>query len=181
MKRPSCSLSPNPTLFRIREASEPYSHGQWDSALKATPRSPEGDVSYVGALEQTVRSGAHGFRSRRPRSLLRVLNICRIRVSCSSTGSRPSPSRRLRSCCAISASSSRMRLTSTSRSDVFCGSSIALCNRLLTTSPLASYEYPRQSTAALSAMSIDRPQRRGTSGLTQHNPEVAVTPGAISG
>ena len=74
-------LSPNPTLFRTREASEPYSRGQWDSALKATPRSPEGDVSYVGALEQTVRSGAHGFRSRRPRSLLRVLNICRIRVN----------------------------------------------------------------------------------------------------
>ena len=31
------------------EASEPYSRGQWDSALKATPHSPKGDVSYVGA------------------------------------------------------------------------------------------------------------------------------------
>src|SRR5919106_1852088 len=73
-------LNPNPTLFRTREASAPYSHGQWDSALKATPHSPKGDVSYVGTLEQTVRPGAHGFRSRRPRSLLTVLNICRIRV-----------------------------------------------------------------------------------------------------
>ena len=61
--------------------SEPYSCGQWDSALKATPHSPKGDVSYVGALKQTVRSDAHGFRSRRPRSLLTVLNFCRIRVN----------------------------------------------------------------------------------------------------
>ena len=73
------AVSPNPTLFRTREASEPYSCGQWDSALKATPHSPKGDVSYVGALEQTVRSGAHGFRSR-PRSLLTVINFCRIRL-----------------------------------------------------------------------------------------------------
>ena len=28
-----------------------------------------------------MHSGAHGFRSRRPRSLLTVLNFCRIRVS----------------------------------------------------------------------------------------------------
>ena len=62
------ALSPNPTLFRTREAGEPYGRWQWDSALKATPHSPKGDVSYVGALEPTVRSGAHGFRSRRPRS-----------------------------------------------------------------------------------------------------------------
>ena len=75
-------VSPNPTLFRTREASEPYSCGQWDSALKATPHSPKGDVSYVGALKQTVRSDAHGFRSRCPRSLLTVLNFSRIRVSC---------------------------------------------------------------------------------------------------
>ena len=63
-------VNPNPTLFEPREASEPYSRGQWDSALKATPHSPKGDVSYVGALEPTACSGAHGFRSRRPRSLL---------------------------------------------------------------------------------------------------------------
>jgi hypothetical protein len=25
----------------MREASEPYSRGQWDSALKATPHSPK--------------------------------------------------------------------------------------------------------------------------------------------
>lgn len=71
---------PNPTLFGSREASEPYSRGQWDSALKATPHSPEGDVSYVGASERTARSDAHGFRSRRPRLLLTVLNYCRIGV-----------------------------------------------------------------------------------------------------
>jgi hypothetical protein len=71
-------INPNPTFFQPREASEPYSRGQWDSALKATPHSPEGDVSYVGALEQTARSDAHGFRSRRPRLLLTVLNYCRI-------------------------------------------------------------------------------------------------------
>jgi L-ascorbate metabolism protein UlaG (beta-lactamase superfamily) len=57
-------------LFEPRNASEPYSRGQWDSALKATPHSPKGDVSYVRAFAPTARSGAHGFRSRRPRSLL---------------------------------------------------------------------------------------------------------------
>jgi hypothetical protein len=75
------TINPNPTLFEPREASEPYSRGQWDSALKATPHFPKGDVSYVRALEPTARSGAHGFRSRRPRSLLTVLNYCRSRVN----------------------------------------------------------------------------------------------------
>ena len=69
------ALNPNPTLFRTREASKPYSRGQWDTGLKATPHFPTGDVSYVRALKQTVRSGAHGFRSRRPRSLLTVLKL----------------------------------------------------------------------------------------------------------
>jgi hypothetical protein len=73
-------VNPNPTLFESREAAEPYSRGQWDSALRATPHSPKGDVSYVRALKPTARSGAHGFRSRRRRSLLTVLNYCRIRV-----------------------------------------------------------------------------------------------------
>src|SRR4029077_8792692 len=41
------SINLNPTLFRTREASKPYSRGQWDTALKATPHSPTGDVSYV--------------------------------------------------------------------------------------------------------------------------------------
>jgi hypothetical protein len=45
------ALSPNPTLFEPREASEPYSRGQWDSALKATPHPLKGDVSCVRALE----------------------------------------------------------------------------------------------------------------------------------
>ena len=39
------------------------------------PHSPKGDVSYVEALESTARSGAHGFRSRRPRLLLTVPTI----------------------------------------------------------------------------------------------------------
>ena len=47
---------------------------------KATPHSPEGDGSYVGASERTACSGARGFRSRRPRPLLTVLNYCRIGV-----------------------------------------------------------------------------------------------------
>ena len=47
-----------------------YSHGQWASALKATPHSPKGDVWYVGALKPTACSTAHGLQSRRPRSLL---------------------------------------------------------------------------------------------------------------
>jgi hypothetical protein len=67
---------PNPPLFESREAAEPSNRGQWNSALKATPHSPRGDVSYVRAIELTARSGAHGFRSRRPRSLLTVLNYC---------------------------------------------------------------------------------------------------------
>jgi len=74
------ALNPNPTLLRTCEASEPSRRGQWDSALKATPHSPRGEVSYVLALEQTVRSDAHGFRSRRLRSLLTVLRFCRIRA-----------------------------------------------------------------------------------------------------
>jgi hypothetical protein len=41
-------LSPNPTLFRTREASEPYSRGKSDSALKATPHSSKGDVRTSG-------------------------------------------------------------------------------------------------------------------------------------
>jgi hypothetical protein len=81
MKRKRISTNPNPTLTESREAVEPYSRGQWDSALKATPHSPKGDVSYVRAIEPTARSGAHGFRSRRPRSLLTVLNYCRIRFN----------------------------------------------------------------------------------------------------
>ena len=41
-----------------------------------------------------------------------------LSLNCSSPGSRASPSRRFRSCCAISASSSRMRLSIASRSSV---------------------------------------------------------------
>ena len=38
--------------------------------MRATPPSPQGGVSAVGACERPVRSGAHGFRSHRLRSLL---------------------------------------------------------------------------------------------------------------
>ena len=75
------SSNPNPTLFESRKDSEPYSRGQWDSALKATPHPPKGDVWYVGALEPTACSTAHGFQSRRPRSLLTAPNYCRIRAN----------------------------------------------------------------------------------------------------
>jgi hypothetical protein len=48
--------------------------------LEGHPHSPKGDVSYVGALKQTVRSDAHGLRSRHPRSQLTVLNIVGLRL-----------------------------------------------------------------------------------------------------
>ncbi len=83
------AANPNPRLFESREASEPYSRGQWDSALKATPHSPKGDIWYVGALEPTACSTAHGFRSRHPRSLLTTLNHCRIRANKVLAGSLP--------------------------------------------------------------------------------------------
>jgi hypothetical protein len=70
-------LNLNPTLFEPREASESYSRGQWDNALKATPHSPKGDVSYVGPYRQ-LRARVP---TRRPRSLLTVLNYCRISLS----------------------------------------------------------------------------------------------------
>ena len=73
------TTNPNPTLFEPARPASP-TRGQWDSALKATPHSPKGDVSYVRALEPTARSDAHGIRSRRPRSPLTVLNYCRIRA-----------------------------------------------------------------------------------------------------
>ena len=37
---------------------------------------------YVRALEATACSTAHGFQSRRPRSLLTALNYCRIGLIC---------------------------------------------------------------------------------------------------
>src|SRR4030095_5300179 len=36
--------NPNPTLFRSGSGDESYSRGQWDTALRATPPSPKGDV-----------------------------------------------------------------------------------------------------------------------------------------
>ena len=66
---------PNPTLFEFRKVSEPYSRRQWDSALKATPHSPKGDIWYVGAFQPSACSTAHGLQSRRPRSVLTALNL----------------------------------------------------------------------------------------------------------
>jgi hypothetical protein len=57
----------NPTFIRSGSGREPYSRGQWDSALRA-PRKPPGVMlKKAGACTQPVRSGAHGFRSHGPR------------------------------------------------------------------------------------------------------------------
>jgi hypothetical protein len=34
------TISPNPTFFQTGSAREPYNRGQWDSALRATPKTP---------------------------------------------------------------------------------------------------------------------------------------------
>jgi hypothetical protein len=34
------AVNPNPTLFESREAAEPYSRGQWDSAFEGHPTFP---------------------------------------------------------------------------------------------------------------------------------------------
>jgi hypothetical protein len=73
--------SPNPTLFRSGSGDEPYSRGQWDTALRATPQSPGVMIGMIDACEQPARSGAHGFRSHRSRSLLTLRKFCRIRAS----------------------------------------------------------------------------------------------------
>jgi len=38
-------------------------------------------IRVIDACEQPARSGAHGFRSHRPGSLLTLRKFCRIRVS----------------------------------------------------------------------------------------------------
>jgi hypothetical protein len=38
-------------------------------------------IRVIDACEQPARSGAHGFRSHRPRSLLTLRKFCRIRVN----------------------------------------------------------------------------------------------------
>src|SRR5215831_14773142 len=42
-------------------------------------------ICAIGAIDQPARSGAHDFRSHRPRSLLMLRKFCRIRLSCSVT------------------------------------------------------------------------------------------------
>jgi hypothetical protein len=74
------TASCNPTLFRSGSGDEPYSRGQWDTALRATPQSPEVMIRVIDACEQPARSAAHGFRSHRPRSLLTLRKFCRIRA-----------------------------------------------------------------------------------------------------
>ena len=95
-------------------------------------------------------------------------------LSCSSIGSRASPSRRLRSCCAISACSPRCRFSRASRSSFFCGSSIAPRDRLATSSPLPLDDNPSQPIIASEAVPVDSSQRHVTSRLTQNNAEIAV-------
>ena len=67
--------------FESCSGDESYSRGQWDTALRATPQSPKGDVRAVSAFEHPARSSAHGFRSHHPRLLLALRKFCRIRVS----------------------------------------------------------------------------------------------------
>ena len=81
MRAASTRFNPNPTLFRSGSGDEPYSRGQWDTALRATPQSPGVMIRVIDACEQPARSGAHGFRSHRPRSLLTLRKFCRIRVN----------------------------------------------------------------------------------------------------
>jgi hypothetical protein len=50
--------------------------------LEGHSTSPRVMIPATRAFHQTARSGAHGFRSRRPRSLLTVLRFCRIRDNC---------------------------------------------------------------------------------------------------
>jgi hypothetical protein len=61
------TFEPDPTSFRSGSGREPYSRGQWGSALKA-PRKPPGVMlQKAGACTQPVRSDAHDFRSHGPR------------------------------------------------------------------------------------------------------------------
>src|SRR5438132_9157651 len=46
-------LNPNPTLFRRGSGDDPYSRGQWDTALRATPQSHKGDDSSGQCLRAT--------------------------------------------------------------------------------------------------------------------------------
>jgi hypothetical protein len=86
------SVNPNPTLFRSGSGDEPYSRGQWDTALRATPQSPGVVIRVIDACEQPARSGAHGFRSHRPRSLLTCVSFVGLGLSLKqmpSTNTRP--------------------------------------------------------------------------------------------
>jgi hypothetical protein len=83
------------------------------------------DDAYLSSQEDGMLAPSH-LRLQSHFSVLRrsdcssvSTNRRRFSRNCSWIGSRASPSRRLRSCCAISASSSRMRFSSASRSRVF--------------------------------------------------------------
>ena len=54
--------------------------------LRATPQPLRVMTRAVSAFEQPARSGAHGFRSHLPRSLLTLRKFCRIRVSSTPPG-----------------------------------------------------------------------------------------------
>lgn len=68
-------------------------------------------------------------------------------------------------------------LSNLERSSVFCGSSISLPQRVIT-SRLSSISIHAKPITALNAASVDLPQPCATSLLTQHNAEIAVTVGA---
>ena len=46
-------VNPNPTFFHTGSAREPYNHGQWGSALRATPQATVGDVTDGQGLQTT--------------------------------------------------------------------------------------------------------------------------------
>src|ERR671915_1563020 len=47
------SVNSNPTFFHTGSAREPYNHGQWGSALRATPQATVGDVTDGQGLQTT--------------------------------------------------------------------------------------------------------------------------------
>jgi hypothetical protein len=56
-------------------------------SLEGHPAIPWVMIRVIDACEQPARSGAHGFRSHRPRSLLTLRKFCRIRVKVGSSQS----------------------------------------------------------------------------------------------
>src|SRR5262245_28977682 len=79
--RDTAGLSPNPTLFRSCLGDEPYSRGQWDTALRATPQSPKGDVSCGQCLRAPCTLKCPRLPVSPPSLIASAAQVCRIRVS----------------------------------------------------------------------------------------------------